>query len=337
MQSDRLLRQGSAFDFEGETHTLYQVRVDGELKATAHGVNKPPRVWASREDFERETGYPILPGRAAEIPAYEPKPWDDARLRYAVNYGEADIYAGVGDDLKREALTKLNEIEPLIVEAPSRRARDEYDKHKSHITGSMARYAACLHNHAAGRKNFTEERAEDALADLRTYLALPPGHDGIHAAFHVDPEMTDEAMRELARSFPPADEIAAAPRRRLTEHEYIGGKRLLPPKKLAQAVVFYTAALDHQRKALSRESDEYERLRREGPDAVSDEEAEKWGGRRDICLDAALRSKQSSIAGAKGDVVRLSAKIEEIREAMKGRTARGKERDEDEAQASLFC
>jgi len=335
-QSNNLLRQGSIFTLDGATYTLYQVQLRGELKATAHGAIKPPRVWATREEFERETGYQLLPGRAAEIPAYEPRLWDDNRLRCAVNYGEADIYAGVSDDLKCEAITKLNQIEQLIADAPSRAARDEYDRHKAHITGTMARYAAAMHNLASGRKNYSEERVSRALCDVRVYLGLPPGHDELHSVFHVDPELSDLQMRELACCYTPADEIEAVPQRRLTPHEYIGGKRQLPPKKLAQAVMFYGEALKYQRKILARESAEYEELRSFGPDVVSDDTAEKWGGRRDVALDAALRSKRSSIASAKGNIKRLAAKIEEVRAAMKGRTVRAEARGGHEAQATLF-
>lgn len=326
------LRQGSTFILEGKTYTIYEVR--REVKAITH--NELPRVWATRAAFEGETGYRLLPGRAAEMPAYEPREWDDARLRYAVNYTEADIYAGVADDLKHAARALLNEIERLMVDAPSRAARDEYDRHKAHITGAMARYAAAMRNLASGRKNFTEERAAGDLVELRAYLRLTPGHDLKGRVFHVDPEMSDMEMRELAYCYIPADKIEAVLHRRPTAHEYIGGSRRLPPKKLAQAVMFYGEALSYQRTILGRESAEYEELRNFGPDAVSDETAEKWGGRRDVALDAALQSKLSSIASAKGNIERLTAKIEEVREAMKGRTMPATELIEDGAQASLF-
>jgi hypothetical protein len=331
--SGQFLRQGSDFELEGVTYCLWQV---GEkLKATARGV-AANRVWDTREEFERETGRLILPGRAAEIPAYVPKPWDDERLRKAVNYTEADIYTDLADDLKRAALAKLNEIERLMVDAASRAARDEYDRHKAHITGTMARYAAALHNIGTVKKNFTEERVSDALFDFRDYLRLPPGHDRRGRVFHVDPEMTDFEMYEMAGCYPAADKIEAVIQRRPTEHEYIGGSRQLPPKKLAQAVVFYGLALDYQRKVLSRTSAEYEELRSFGPDAVGDETAEKWHGRRDVALDAALQSKLSTIASAKGNIERLAAKIVEVRGAMRGRTVKAKVAVEDEAQASLF-
>jgi hypothetical protein len=330
------LRQGSTFQFRGAAYTLYQV--SGELKATARGVAADV-IWETREDFERETGRRLLPGRAAEIPAYEPRLWDDSRLRYAVNYTEADIYTEVADDLKLAALDKLNEIERLMVDAASRAARDEYDRHKAHITGTMARYAAAMHNIGIGRKNFTEERASDALLDLRDYLRLKPGHDRRGRVFHVDPEMTNAEMYELACCYPAAEQIEAVTHRRPTEHEYIGGSRQLPPKKLAQAVVFYGYALDYQREVLARTSAEYEELRSFGPDAVSDETAEKWHGRRDVALDAALQSKLSSIASAKGNIERLAAKVVEVREAMKGRTVQaraGAEPAEPGEQPSLF-
>ncbi len=313
------LRQGSTFELEGVTYVLFQVTAP--LKATARGAASA-RVWQTRREFERETGRLILPGRAAEIPAYEPKPWDDERLRKAVNYTEADIYTELADDLKLAALDLLNEIERLMVDATSRAARDEYDRHKSHITGTMARYAAAMHNIGIGKKNFTEERASDALLDLREYLRLKPGHDRRGRVFHVDPEMTNAEMYELACCYPAADGIEAVSHRRPTEHEYIEGSRQLPPTKLAQAVVFYGQALDYQRKVLARESAEYEELRSFGPDAVSDETAEKWHGRRDVALDTALQSKLSSIANAKGNIERLSAKVEEVREEMKGRTSK---------------
>lgn len=333
--SETFLRQGSSFEFGGEFYTIFQVR--GEVKATAHGVSKPPLVWTSREDFERETGCQLLPGRQAEMPAYEPREWDDARLRYAVNYTEADIYAGVDDDLKHAALALLNEIERLTVDAPTPQARDGYNRHKSHITGTMARYAASMHNIEIGRKNFTEERAAENLEDLRAYLRLTPGHDQRGRVFHVDPEMSDAQMRELACCYIRADEIEAVSHRRQTAHEYIGGKRLLPPKKLAQAEMFYGQALAYQQQILARDSAEYEELRSFGPDLVSDETAEKWGGRRDIALDAALQTKMSSIASAKGNITRLEAKIEEIREQMKERTVTGKVAVVSEQQDSLFC
>jgi hypothetical protein len=314
------LRQGSNFMLDGVAHTIYQVR--GEVKATAREFGVKHRVWASREDFERETGLKLLPGRAAEMPAYEPKEWDDARLRYAVNYTEADIYAEVADDLKLTAIAKLNEIERLMVDAASSAARDEYDRHKAHITGTMARYAAAMHNIGIGRKNFTEERAAGDLVALRDYLRLTPGHDRRGRVFHVDPEMSDMEMRELACCYPAADQIEAVSHRRPTEHEYIRGSRQLPPTKLAQAVLFYGHALDYQREVLARETAEYEELRSFGPDAVSDETAEKWHGRRDVALEAALQSKLSSIALAKGNIARLEAKISEVREEMKGRTSK---------------
>jgi hypothetical protein len=333
--SNRFLRQGSTFELRGESYTIYQVR--GEVKATGRGVNIPELVWETRADFERETGYQLLPGRQAEMPAYEPREWEEARLRYAVNYTESDIYAEVADDLKHEAIAKLNEIERLMVDAPSRAARDEYDRHKAHITGTMARYAAAMHNIGIGRKNFTEERAARDLVELRAYLRLTPGHDQRGRVFHVDPEMSDAQMRELACCYIAADEIEAIPQRRLTAHEYIGGSRRLPPKKLAQAVMFYGLALEYQREVLARTCAEYEELRSFGPDAVSGETAEKWGGRRDVALDAALQSKRSSIASAKGNIERLAAKGAEIKEKMRGHIAPATEPVESGAQASLFC
>lgn len=336
--STGLLRQGSTFAHEGTTFTLFQVREGGELKATGHGFGGQLRVWPSRADFVRETGYQLLPGRAAEIPAYEPKPWDDERLRKAVNYTEADIYTDVADDLKLAALAKLNEIERLTVDAASRAARDEYDRHKAHITGTMARYAAALHNIGIGRKNFTEERAAGDLVELRAYLRLTPGHDLRGRVFYVDPEMTHAEMYELACCYPEADKIEAVCHRRPTEHEYIGGSRQLPPPKLAQAVAFYRLALDYQREVLARTSAEYEELRSFGPDVVSDETAEKWHGRRDVALDAALHSKLNTIANAKGNIERLAAKVSEVEEEMKGRTVRVKAKaaDEHETQPALF-
>lgn len=341
--SQQFLRQGNTFAVAGVTYALYHV--GGGVKATARGAARD-LVWETREAFERETGLRLLPGRAAEIPAYEPKAWDDDRLRRAVNYTEADIYTAVSDDLKREALAKLNEIERLTVGAASRAARDEFDTHKAHITGTMARYAAALHNIGIGRKNFTEERAAEDLVELREYLRLPAGHDRKGGVFYVDPEMTDVEMRELAGCYPEAERIEAVPHRRPTEHEYIRGSRQLPPVKLSQAVVFYGYALDYQREVLARTTAEYEELRSFGPDAVSDETAERWHGRRDVALDSALRSRRNTIASAKGDIERLAAKIEEVREAMKGRTVRkraAKKRKkaagapaEGGAQASLF-
>lgn len=332
LSSENYLRQGSTFELGDDTYTIFQVR--GEVKATTQ--NKPTLVWASRADFECETGRQLLPGRQAEMPAYEPRVWDDARLRYAINYTEADIYTGVADDLKHEAIAKLNEIERLMVDAPSSAARDEYDRHKSHITGTMARYAAAMHNIGIGRKNFTEERAAGDLVGLRAYLRLTPGHDLRGRVFHVDPEMSDREMRDLACCYIPADKIEAVPHRRPTAHEYIGGSRRLPPKKLSQAVMFYGEAIKYQREVLERDSVEYEELRNFGPDAVCDETAEKWGGRRDVALDAALQSKASSIASAKGNIKRLAAKITEVSEQMKGRITSAKDSAKDGQQAMLF-
>jgi hypothetical protein len=186
----------------------------------------------------------------------------------------------------------------------------------------MARYAATMHNIGIGKQNFTEERAADALLDLRAYLRLTPGHDQRGRVFYVDPEMSHADMYELACCYPEADKIEAVSHRRPTEHEYIRGSRQLPPIKLAQAVVFYGLALEYQREVLARTSAEYEELRSFGPDVVSDETTEKWHGRRDVALDAALQSKLNTIAAAKGNIARLEAKVLEVEEEMKGRTSK---------------